>query len=206
LGAEADLIRELVSVLESMHVPYLIGGSVALAAWATPRITHDVDVVVDLPEGQIDEFCNQFPQARYFIDADAMRESFKRRDEPGLGMYSFLDQDTGIKIDLFPLRSSDAAQQTALKHGVEAEVMEGVRAIVYSPGDLLLQKLRWYAASDSERQFRDCLSLVHADLQRPTPLIDWNYIEEWAKQLGPNVQQAWVRVRAAAKQMSTGQG
>jgi hypothetical protein len=203
LGAEADLIKEIVSVLESMHVPYLIGGSVALAAWAAPRTTHDLDVVVDLPEGRIDEFCNQLPQARYFIDPDAMREAFKRRDEPGLGMYSFLDRDTGIKIDLFPLRSSDAAQQTALKQGVEAEVMEGVRAIVYAPGDLLIQKLRWYAASDSERQFRDSLSLLHADRTRSRPLIDWDYIEHWAKRLGPKVQQAWTRVRDASKQVTT---
>ena len=206
MGAEADLISEIVSVLERMHVPYLIGGSVALAAWAAPRTTHDLDVVVDFQEGRIDEFCNQLPQSRYFIDPDAMREAFKRRDETGLGMYSFLDQHTGIKIDLFPLRSSDTAQQTAFQQGVEAEVMEGVRAIVYAPADLLIQKLRWYAASESERQFRDCLSLVHADRQRPTPLIDWNYIEEWANRLGPNVQQAWARVRAAARQASTGEG
>jgi hypothetical protein len=179
---------------------------VALAVWAAPRTTHDLDIVVDMPEELVADFCSRFPEERFSIDSLAMRDAFARRDELGLGLYSFTDMETGFKVDLFPLRQNDPAQQAALQRRVVAKIMGGLQAVVYAPDDLLIQKLRWYADSDSERQFRDCANLLVVDLQRPTPLIDWNYIEEWARQLGPNVQQAWVRVRDAAKQMSTGQG
>jgi hypothetical protein len=197
MNEETDLLMQVIGVLESMNVPYMIGGSVALSVWALPRATHDLDLVVDLPEDRITEFCAQFPSDRYFIDPETMNAAFQQRDQPGLGMYSFIDMDSGFKVDLFPLLPNDPAQQAALSRRVTVDIVEGQRAAVYAPDDLLVQKLRWYAASQSERQFRDCLNLVLTDLKRPMPLIAWDYIENWVAQLGPAVQQAWSAVKAA---------
>jgi hypothetical protein len=112
--------------------------------------------------------------------------------------------ESGLKVDLFPLRSNDPAQQTALNRRVTAEILEGLTASVYAPDDLLVQKLRWFAASESERQFRDCLNLVLTDLKRPSPLIQWDYIEGWANQLGPQVQKAWSTLVTAVRQARLG--
>ena len=60
MSDEAQLIGQVVGVLEGMAIPYMIGGSVALSVWATPRLTHDLDLVIDLPENLIREFCEQF--------------------------------------------------------------------------------------------------------------------------------------------------
>lgn len=193
-----ELLRQVITVLESMAVPYMIGGSVALIAWASPRMTHDLDIVVDLPEARISEFCAYFSAERYFIDPAVMREAFERRDQPSLGMYSFIDMDTSFKVDLFPLRPTDEAQQAALGRRMTVEILEGLYADLYAPDDLLVQKLRWYAMSGSERQFRDCLSLALTDWKRPTALIAWDYVEDWATRLGPEVQQAWANVKRAA--------
>jgi hypothetical protein len=128
MADEADLLKEIVNVLESMGVPYMVGGSVALTAWAIPRLTHDIDLVVDLPEDRIVEFCSHFSPDRYYIDADVMRSAFEQRNQPGMGMYSFTDMDTGLKVDLFPLRPNDPAQQAALSRRVVVEILEGSRA------------------------------------------------------------------------------
>lgn len=195
---EAALLERVAGILEEMQVPYMIGGGVALAVWAIPRTTHDFDIVVDLPEERITEFCSHFPPDKYYIDADAMQNAFRHRDQSSLGMYSFIDMETGIKIDLFPLRPNDSAQQEALARRVTAEVLEGLVAVVYAPDDLLVQKLRWYAASNSERQLQDCLNLVLTDLQRQTPLISWDYVEDWTNRLGAEVYQAWRAVKTLA--------
>ncbi len=52
---------------------------------------------------------------------------------------------------------------------------------------------------ESERHFRDCLNLVLSDLRRTTPQVAWSEVEQWALQLGPEVQRAWQTVRAAAE-------
>lgn len=197
---QEELLKQVVTVLENMGVPYMMGGSIALNAWAVPRMTHDLDVVVDLPEERISEFCEHFSPDRYYIDPEMMRDAFRGWDQPGLGMYSFTDMDTGFKVDLFPLRPNDAAQQTALDNCVTINVLEDLPAAVYTPADLLVQKLRWYVASQSERQFRDCLNLVLTDLKRPTRLISWNYVQDWASRLGTSVEQAWALVKSAVEQ------
>jgi len=196
---EADLLSLVVAALEALGVPYMVGGSVALAVWAQPRLTHDLDLVVDLPTERVAEFCRYFSADRFFIDPAAMRVAFAGRNSPSLGMYSFTDMETGLKVDLFPLRRNDPAQQAAISRRVDMEVLEGQHATVYTPADLLVQKLRWYALGESERQFRDCLNLVLSDLRRPTPQIAWAEIDRWAVQLGPPVQRAWQTVRAAAE-------
>ena len=200
MNDEADVMRAVIRVLEGMQVHYMIGGSVALAVWAVPRMTHDLDLVVDLPPTRISEFCAHFPPERYSLDPDALRAAFQQRDRPSLGMYSFTDRDTGLKVDLFPLRANDPAQQAALGRRRTVEILEEQPAAVYAPDDLLVQKLRWYANSESERQFRDCLNLVLTDLQRPAAEIAWEYVDSWAEQLGPAVRQAWTTVQAAARQ------
>jgi hypothetical protein len=187
LDEQADLLAQVIGTLEDMGVPYMIGGSVALAVWAIPRTTHDLDIVVDVPEDRIQEFCGHFPLVRYYIDPEAMLNAFQRRDQPGLGMYSFLDVDTGFKVDLFPVRTHDKAQQEALRRCIPTKVMEGLSARVYAPDNLLIQKLRRYAASHSERQLRDCLNLALTDLKRPVPLIAWDYVEKWTAELGAEV-------------------
>ncbi|MDQ6695367.1 MAG: hypothetical protein M3014_13280 [Chloroflexota bacterium] len=195
---DVELVGMLVGVLQSMDVPYMIGGSVALSAWARPRMTHDLDIVVDLPAARIAEFCAYFVDERFYIDSDAMLVSFGQRDRPSTGMYSFIDMETALKVDLFPLRN-DPAQREAMKRRMRAEVAEGVEADVYAPDDLLVQKLRWYTATDSERQFGDCLYLLVSDKTRQEPLIDLAYVEGWVEHLGPEVREAWERLKAALR-------
>ncbi len=120
-----------------------------------------------------------------------------------MGMYSFTDGDTGFKVDLFPLRPGDAVQQAAFTKRVAVEILEGLTAYVYTSDDLLVQKLRWYAATNSERQFRDCLNLLITDRRRSKPLIALEYIDDWAGKLGPDVVDAWSRLKEAAKAIGT---
>src|SRR5215217_1614086 len=100
-----ELLAHLTAVLEEMGVPYMIGGSVALGVWASPRQTHDLDIVLDLPLERIPEFCARFPPDRFYIDAAAMFDAFRQPSAPSQGMYSFIDMDSGFKVDLFPLRT-----------------------------------------------------------------------------------------------------
>lgn len=72
MGDERALVARVISTLEDMAVPYMIGGSVALSVWAVPRMTHDLYIVVDMPEDRILEFCSRFPAEQYYIDPDIL--------------------------------------------------------------------------------------------------------------------------------------
>src|SRR6266545_2094552 len=43
-------VHEISSVLESLHIPYMVIGGIANAIWGEPRATVDVDVTVSVSE------------------------------------------------------------------------------------------------------------------------------------------------------------
>jgi hypothetical protein len=53
----SELLRRFAEVLECLHIPYLVTGSMATIAYGEPRFTNDIDVVVALPLDQVDAFC-----------------------------------------------------------------------------------------------------------------------------------------------------
>ena len=63
----------LVSDRLSAHgLPFMLTGSFALAYYATPRMTRDLDIVVALNENDVDALVAAF-ESDFYIDADAAR-------------------------------------------------------------------------------------------------------------------------------------
>jgi hypothetical protein len=197
----ADLLTWVITALERLQVPYALAGSVALIAWATPRTTHDIDILVDLPPQRIEDFCRYFPPERFYVDPDAMRAAFLQVER---SLYNIIDMETGFKVDLSPVRPSDPLHARALSHRVRRELLPGVTAWVVSPEDLLLQKLEWYTLGQSERQFRDCLALLRAARSGGQTEIDPATIAAWAQRLGPPMEQAWALLQAALRETEDG--
>ena len=46
LGSLVEVVTSRVARLESSHVPYALGGAIALSAWSDPRATTDADLTV----------------------------------------------------------------------------------------------------------------------------------------------------------------
>jgi hypothetical protein len=202
METEADALAAVIRVFNTLDIPYLIGGSWALGVWSTPRLTHDIDIVVDLPLERIAAFCARLPAEQFYTDADAMLAQFRQPYSPSQGVYSFYHLSSGLKIDLFPLRHQDAVQVAEFGRRVEMAILPGQQAHVCTAQDLLVQKLRWYqlGGRQSERQFGDCLNLLLADLARATPQIDWAAVDQITRSLGPPIHEAWELLQDATQQ------
>ena len=177
----------------------MIGGSWALGVWATPRLTHDVDLVVDLPLDRIPAFCARLPAEQFYIDAAAMLAQFRHPDSPSQGLYSFYHLPTGLKIDLFPLRHADPVQVAAFGRRRTLPIVPGQPAAVCTAQDLLVQKLRgWeWGGRQSGRQFADCLNLLLADRARADPQIDLAEVDRLTRTAGGRVPDAWLQLQRA---------
>lgn len=64
-----EAITPIVEELEDLNIPYHIGGSVASSIYGLPRLTIDVDMVVDLRPGQVYSFVLRL-KSDYDIDED----------------------------------------------------------------------------------------------------------------------------------------
>ena len=173
-----EAIMPVVTVLEQLGVPYLIGGSVASSIWGIPRSTNDADLVADLESGQVTAFVEAL-QAEYYLSETALLEALARKSS-----FNLIHQATMLKIDIFipkhePFDESELARsfRNALIEGVDASVVN-----VASAEDMVLRKLAWYRAggSSSDKQWLDVLGI----LKMQSGGLDLAYLREWAERLG----------------------
>jgi hypothetical protein len=147
----------VIEVLESLGVPYLIGGLPASAVHGVARATVDTDLVADL------HLQHAAPLARalsgiFYVDAESIRDAI--RHSRG---FNVIHLDTMFKVDVFvrKQRPFDLAQsERRVAHIVATDPERTV--YVASPEDTVLTKLEWYRmGSDvSDRQWRDVLGVL----------------------------------------------
>lgn len=89
-----DVAGHLARALEHAHIPYAIGGAIALGAWSDPRGTHDVDINLFVSHEALDHALDVLIAAGLVID----RELARKADQEGevlIGRYA------GMRVDLF---------------------------------------------------------------------------------------------------------
>jgi hypothetical protein len=169
-----DYLKVLLLVggrLERAGIPYMLSGSTAMNFYARPRMTRDVDLVVELGAADVPRLVPLFAED-FSIDEEEIREALAR---PSL--FNLVHYDTVVKVDCI-VRKPGAYRQQEFQRRRAREV-EGQRIWVVAPEDLILSKLHWARDSHSEVQLGDVRNLLEA-----VPALDWPYLERWARELG----------------------
>jgi hypothetical protein len=99
---QTELLRHTIDALERLALPYMLVGSFASIAYGEPRLTQDIDIVVDLALAQVDAFCAAFPAPEFYLSDKGVREAVQARFQ-----FNVLHPSSGNKID-FILPRTDA--------------------------------------------------------------------------------------------------
>jgi hypothetical protein len=134
LAIALDVARRL----ESAHVPYVIGGSLASSVHGEPRATMDVDIVTDLSQETAARLIAAL-HPDYYVDADAAREAVKTGDA-----FNAVHMRAGIKVDFF-VAGADAFEHERLQSRIAVPVSSApVRTLwVDTAEHTMLRKLEW---------------------------------------------------------------
>ena len=76
-----NLLRHVAGILESMGLRYFVTGSSATIVYGEPRMTNDIDIVVDLPEHRVAALCKHFLNDHYYISEEAAHEAVRRKSQ-----------------------------------------------------------------------------------------------------------------------------
>lgn len=169
MSIELDITRDVTDRLDRAGIAYMITGSMAMNAYAEPRMTRDVDVVIEVMPGDVQRLITAFSPG-YYIDAGTAERAL--RDE---GFFNVIHEEWVFKVDLIvrksaPFRIAEFARRQRL-------MIAGSETWVVSKEDLILSKLCWGNASRSEYQARDIKNLL-------ATVYDRDYLLKWAGELG----------------------
>jgi len=169
MTTELDVLGLVSDRLSAHGLPFMLTGSFAMAYYATPRMTRDLDLVVALSERDVDALVVAFA-ADFYIDADAARAAVSSER-----MFNLMHFESGLKVDLIVRKSSEFRQIEFARR--QAVTFGSMRTWIVSCEDLILSKLFWALDSNSELQRRDIQQLLAG-------AVDLDYIQQWAPKLG----------------------
>lgn len=177
---ELEVLKIVVNRLESAGICYMITGSIATNFYATPRMTRDIDIVIDVEENEADKLFTLFSED-FYVDIVLIKNALQNRQ-----MFNIIHNKAIVKVD-FIIRKDDEYRRIEFgrRQGID---FEGSRIDITSAEDLILSKLSWAKDSLSEMQIRDAKNLM-----KTVPHLDMDYIKEWVPKLG--LQEIYKKVR-----------
>ena len=155
--------------LETLGLRYYLTGSWALAIYAEPRMTRDIDIVLDLERSGYEHVIQPAFEADFVVNDPI--------DLDGRWLGGLIHRVEITRVDLIFGRSDPFARSAMDRRRQLVHPLLG-RTWALSPEDLVLAKLEW-SAGTSELQLRDVRSII-----RLVTDLDWLYLEQHAAGLG----------------------
>ena len=180
MNEELEVLKIVTRRLSEADVPYMVSGSIAANYYTVPRMTRDIDIVVELKGADIDKFVRLF-EKDFYIDKETVKEEISHR-----GMFNLIHNQYVIKVD-FIVRKESEFQEIAFSRRKKV-LIENTQMWFISAEDLILVKLHWAKDSHSEMQLKDVRNLFQT-----VKGLDIVYIKDWVK--GLNLGQIYKEAR-----------
>ena len=96
---EADFIRVFVSRLNRTGMRYMITGSIACIIYGEPRLTHDVDLVLEVSSGTAARIAEALPVREFYCPPLETPSIEAKR--PLRGYFNLIHHETGMRADVY---------------------------------------------------------------------------------------------------------
>lgn len=172
--------RALVALLDDLGIPYAIGGSVAAMEYGEPRLTIDIDFMVDAGRDQLVAFVDAVGEwDLYVTPIEVIVETDLPHDLP----FNVVDGATGTRADVYVVRRGHGLGASAMSRRQRRvwDLATGAEAWFLAPEDVILFKLLYFrrgglVAQKHPRDIAKMTAIVGPDL-------DVAYVERWAREL-----------------------
>jgi hypothetical protein len=161
-----SLLDDAIAIVDRVGLAWAIMGGCARNAYAEPRATKDVDLVVEVQAARFSDLQHAMAQGG-FSQASAVADP----DEPVPDLVLYRDA-RGRRIDV--LFAHTAFERSALARRKILTPFGGTAAHVVSAEDLIVYKL----IADRPQDRADIAAVIAAQRMRGEP-VDWKYIQHW---------------------------
>jgi hypothetical protein len=165
---EFDIIRDVTGRFTNAGIPHMLTGSLAMNYYSLPRMTRDVDFVVEAGAEDVDKIISAF-ESDYYVEGTAISRAISHERS-----FNMIHNEALIKIDCI-IRKASEYRQLEFSRRQQAEI-QGVQVWLVSKEDLIISKLFWARDSHSELQLRDVKNLLASG-------YDVEYLDRWIRKL-----------------------
>jgi hypothetical protein len=171
IDAFQSTLEKAARVFRQLGIRYHLTGGITSLLYGEPRMTQDIDIVVDNQAlaVQLDAFLALFVRSGFLGDPASLRKAVEQR-----GMFQLFDDVEALKLDIYPRELIPGE----LDRSCLVEVFSGVTLPVVSRADAAAAKLIWISKG-SHKSRRD-LRQIH----RASSESDCQRIRELARQFG----------------------
>jgi len=166
VSEEQDILKLVCHRLDHANIPYMLTGSMAANFYMVPRMTRDIDIVIEIQKEGADRLFQLFRQD-FYIAPTMIKDAIEHQ-----GMFNIIHNETVLKID-FIVRKNESYRNTEFQK--KRQVFLGDFPLwIVAPEDLIISKLFWAKDTFSELQLRDVRNLFQT-----LKNLDHEYIRQW---------------------------
>lgn len=171
LEAFRNTLVKVVAIFERHAVRFHLTGGVSSTAYGEPRMTQDIDIVIDNDQvsAHVDSFLKSLRNSDFMFDEPTVRQAIDQR-----GMFQLFDTREALKLDVYPRElipgELNRSQVFALFGDLELPIV--------SRADAAASKLVWISKG-SHKSRRDVRQIFRMSTE-----ADRTLIRELAAQLG----------------------
>ena len=170
MSEELDVLKIICLRLEQAHIPYMLTGSVAGNFYAVPRMTRDIDIVLEIKNVDVERVVNLFNKD-FYIEPDSIHEAIEQQS-----LFNIIHNEYVVKVD-FIVRKGSPYREVEFQRRRCID-LNGSSIWIVAPEDLIISKLEWAKDSYSDRQLNDIRNLIRAGN------LDREYMQQWIQKLG----------------------
>lgn len=157
-----------VEIINELEIPYMISGSLAVNFYGIPRLTHDADLIIELPSGKVESLVVAL-QRDFYASIDAATEALQNQS-----MFNAIHQETNLKVDFWILKEDEYDKLRFRRRQIHK--VKSKKLSIISPEDLVIVKLTWYQKTDETKHFDDAVGVLAVQGEK----FDFDYLTKWA--------------------------
>ena len=178
---EANLFLVFLDRLNKGKLSYMVTGSAASIIYGEPRMTHDIDLVLELHVEDVQNFINLFPPAEFYCPPQEIIKTEIARETRG--NFNIIHHETGFKADIYPVGQDELHKWAMVKR---QKVKIGKSDISIAPPEyVIIRKLQYYKEGGSIKHLRDInrmLEISGESIDKHTlnqMIIKYDLLKEW---------------------------
>jgi len=176
-----DTFLMVLQKLEQENISYMVVGSIAAMVYGEPRMTHDMDLVIDILPNETTHFERIFPLADFYCPPlEVLKSEVVHR-----GQFNLIHHESGLKIDVIVRKTTEHSIEEFHRRR-KVPFWKGVEVWLASPEDVIIKKLDFYRQGGSEKHIKDIRGIM-AETQ-----LDQAYLKAWLQKL--NLSAEWSKV------------